>query len=173
MYIYVIQYTCWLYLLAILHLGILFYISHVYGSFQQCVIVTSVFVFFFFVNFISMVTEICLCTSCYLLLSCTNYWESWRAYLQYIICYAIFSILVDLHSRYWINIYLFELFVTCIETHRSVPKSLISHIFVSIINFSFVSYYYSVVILNWISAPITWNIEHSNAHIQHHIYTTF
>ena len=67
----------------------LFYISPVYGSFQQCVIVISVIVFFF-VNVISIFTAICLCTSCYLLLGCTKSWESWSAYLHYIICYAIF-----------------------------------------------------------------------------------
>ena len=50
-------------------------------------------------NVIYMVTAVCLCTSYDLLLCCATSWESYHAYLLYIICYAIFAILVDLHSQ--------------------------------------------------------------------------
>ena len=77
----------------------------------------------------------CLCTSYNLLLGCATYWEYCYAYFLYIICYAIFAILVELHSQYWINISLFGLVVTCIEAHIIVPSFSISHIFICIIKF--------------------------------------
>ena len=52
-----------------------------------------------FVNIIFMFTAIWLCTAYDLLLGCVTYWESCHAYFLYIICYAFFSILVDLHSQ--------------------------------------------------------------------------
>ena len=60
-----------------------------------------------FVNVISMVTTICLCTSYVPLLGCATSWESWHAYFLYIICYPIVVILVELHSQNCINISLF------------------------------------------------------------------
>ena len=89
----------------------------------------------FFVNFISMVTAICLCTSYYLLHGCTTYRESCHEFLLFIVCYAIFAILVELNSQYWINIYLFGLVSTCIEENIFVPSCSISHLFISIIKF--------------------------------------
>ena len=88
-----------------------------------------------FVNVISMVNAICLCTSCVLLLGFGASWESCNTYFLYIICYSVVVILIDLHSKNWINISLFELFFTCIETHIFVPSISISHIFISIIKF--------------------------------------
>ena len=52
-----------------------------------------------FVNVTYMVTEICLCTSCDMLLSCATYWESFHAYFLYIILYENLVILVELHSQ--------------------------------------------------------------------------
>ena len=88
-----------------------------------------------------MFTEIGWCTSYDLLLGCNKSWESCHAYFLYIICYTIVAILADLHSKKWINISLFELVVTCIETHIFVPSFSIYHVFISIIKFLRFSYY--------------------------------
>ena len=48
---------------------------------------------------------------------------------------AIFAIFIDLNSQNWINILMFGLVVTCIETHILVTNFSISHIFLSIIKF--------------------------------------
>ena len=61
-----------------------------------------------FVNVITMVTAIFQGTSYDLLLGWATSWESCRAYFLYIICYSIVVILIDLHSKKWINISLFE-----------------------------------------------------------------
>ena len=53
----------------------------------------------------------------------------------YMIFYFILSILIDLHSKKWIKIYLFQLVVKCIKTYILVPNLSISHIFLSIIKF--------------------------------------
>ena len=94
-----------------------------------------------FVNFISMINVICLCTSYYPLLGWATYWESFHEYSLYIICYSVVVILIDLHSQKCLNISLFELVVTGIETHIFVPNLSISHVFISIIKFSIVSYF--------------------------------
>ena len=93
------------------------------------------------VNIIYMVTTIFLFTSYYSLLGCITYWKSCHANFLYNICFSIFIIHTDLHSQNWINIWLFELVVTCIETHIVVPNCSISHLFISIIHFSVVSNY--------------------------------
>ena len=80
-----------------------------------------------FVNIISMVTAICLCTLYKMLLGCATSWEQCHAYLLYIVCYSIAVILFDLHSKKWINTLLFELVVTCIETNIFVTSFSISH----------------------------------------------
>ena len=81
-----------------------------------------------FVNVISMLTEIFWCTSYDLLLGCDTSWESGHVYVLCIICYTIVVILVEFHSQKCINISLFELVVTSIETHIFVPSFSISHI---------------------------------------------
>ena len=82
-----------------------------------------------YVNVIYMVTAICLCTSYNLLLGCAISWKYCHAYLLYIICYEFFTILVNLHSQKWINIYLLELVVTYIEAHIFVPSFSITDTF--------------------------------------------
>ena len=89
----------------------------------------------FFVNVIYMDTLIYVCTSYDLLLCCSTYWEYFHSYCLYMICYAIFDILVDLHSQLWIHKYFFELVVTCIEAHIFFPSFSISNLFISIIIF--------------------------------------
>ena len=83
----------------------------------------------------------------------------------YMIYYAIDAILIDLNSQKWINISLFELVATCIETHILDPNFSISHIFISIIKFL-----YCLLLLGKL---FTLNIQHSNKCIQHHISTIF
>ena len=75
-----------------------------------------------FVNFISMVTAICLCNSYILILGCGTCWESYHAFFLYIIFYSIVVILVELHSKKCINTWLFELVVTGIEAHIFVTS---------------------------------------------------
>ena len=59
------------------------------------------------VNFIPVVTAICLCTLYNLLLGCAISWASCYAYFLYIIGYSIVVILVDLNSQKWIDTWLF------------------------------------------------------------------
>ena len=96
---------------VILYLDILFYIYPVHGLFHHWIIATYVFVLIVrvrvsntFVNNISMVTAIGLCTSYDLLLGFDTSWPSCHAYFLYIIGYYIVVILVDLWSQKWINI---------------------------------------------------------------------
>ena len=152
--------------MAILNLSIFFYIPPVHGLFHHCVIVTSVCFINFFVKVISMVTAICLCTSYDLILGCATSWEYCHAYLLYIICYASFAILVDLHSQKLINIYFIGLVVTFTETHIFVHSFSISHIFISTLKF----FCFSLLLLGKL---FTWNLQHSEPHIQHHLYTKF
>ena len=119
-----------------------------------------------FVNIISMVTVICLCTSYDLLLGCATSWESCHAYLLYIICYSIVVILVDLHSKKWMNISLFELVVKCIEIHIFVPSFSTYHIFLSIIKF------FSCFSL-LLGQLFTLNLIHPKTCIQYNIYSIF
>ena len=88
-----------------------------------------------------MVTAIFFCTFYRLQLGCATSWELCHTYILYNICYSIVVVLVVLHLQKWINILLFELIVTCIETHIFVPCFSISHIFISIIKFSVVYHY--------------------------------
>ena len=145
MFVYVIQYNCWLYLI----LGI-FPILILYCHYIRIWINM-------FVNIISMFTAICWCTSYYLVEVC-------HTYFLYMICCAIFTILIELHSKNCINTSFFELVFTCIETPIFVPSFSISHVFISIINF------YVFLLLGNI---FTLNIQHSNTCNQHHLYTIF
>ena len=113
-----------------------------------------------------MVTAIFLCTSYYMLLGCAKYWASCHAYFLYIIFYSIVVILVDIYSQTWINTSLFELVVTCIETHIFVPTFSISHIFISIIKF----FCCFSLLLGYL---FTLNIIQPKTYIQHNIYTIF
>ena len=88
-----------------------------------------------------------------------------HTYFLYIIFYAIVAILFDLHSQNWIYISLFELVVTCIETHIFVTILSISHIFISVIKF-FCCFLLLVKLFNS-------NIKYSKRCIQHNIYTIF
>ena len=110
------------------------YLSCVYVSppLRHCYICVCINIF---VNVISMVTAIFLCTSYNWLLSCTTSWASCHAYFLYIISYSIVVVLVDLNSQKWIDISLFELLITCMEAHIFVPSLSIYHIFISIIKF--------------------------------------
>ena len=60
---------------------------------------------------------------------------------------------------------MFELVFTCIEAHIFAPVFSTSHIFISIIKF--------FCFLLLLGKLLTWNIQDSNTHIQHHIYTIF
>ena len=71
-----------------------------------------------------------------------------------------------LHSKNWINILLFELVVTCIETHIFVPSFSIYHIFISIIKFLCC---FSLLL----GQLFNLNIPHPKTCIQHNIYTIF
>ena len=72
------------------------------------------------VKVLYILTAICYCNLYYLLLGCNPYWEACRSYILYIICYSIVAILVDLNPQKWITVFLFESFVTCIETHNEL-----------------------------------------------------
>ena len=100
-----------------------------------------------------------------MLLGCTIYWESCHAYFLYMICYAIFDIIIDLHLQDWIKISLFELSVTWIESHVFVSNLSISHVFIYIIKFS--------CCLLLLGKIINLNIKHSKTCNQHHLYTIF
>ena len=63
----------------------------------------------------------------------------WECCYKYVLVKNV-VILVDLHSQKWINTLLFELVVTCINTHIFAPIISTSHIFISIIMFSVISY---------------------------------
>ena len=89
----------------------------------------------YFVNITYMFAAICLCNFYSLILVQTPDWEASHVYFR--IYSSIVSIIIDLHSQNWINIYLFELVVTCIETCIFVPSFSISHIFISVIIFLF------------------------------------
>ena len=78
------------------------------------------------------------------------------------ICYVILAILTDLYSQNCVDIYLFELSITCIETHILVPNFSIFHIFLSIIRF-FCCFFILGKLFNL-------NIQHYKTCIQHHIY---
>ena len=60
-----------------------------------------------FVNFISMVNVMFLCTSYDTIIGCATSWELCHAYFLYIICHPIVVILIDLHSQKWITTLLF------------------------------------------------------------------
>ena len=92
-----------------------------------------------FVIVISMFTAICWCNSYNLILGCTPSGEGYNTYFLYMIYYAIVAVFTELHSQKWIRISLFELVVTCIETHIFVISFSISHVYISIVNFSVVS----------------------------------
>ena len=117
-------------------------------------------------NFIPIVTAICLCTSYDPLLGCATSWGSFRAYFLYITFYCLVVILIYLYSQRCINISLFESVVTYIETHICVPSFLISHIFISVIKFFC---FFSLLL----GQPFTLNILHPKTCIQHNIYTIF
>ena len=61
--------------------------------------------------------------------------EACHSYFPYIIFYAIFAILIDPQSQKWINISLFELDFTCIESPIFVPSFSIPHVIIYIIIF--------------------------------------
>ena len=79
-------------------------------------------------------------------------------------CYVIVAILINLSSQKWINISLFELVVTCIETHELLPNLSISHIFLCVI------FLFCFLLLVKI---FTLSLQHSKKCIQHHLYTNF
>ena len=151
--------------MSILHLGNFFlYLSYVW------VILPLYFRYIhncinMFVNVIYMFLVICWCTSYYLLLVVTPSWESCHAYFLYIIFYSVVAILVDLFSQKRINIPLFELVVTCIETHILVTNFSISHKFPSVI-----ICFFCFLLLGHIF-PL--NIQQSKICIQHNLYTIF
>ena len=118
-----------------------------------------------FANVTYMFTAIYCCILYYMLLVCTPYLKAFNSHLMYMICYIIVAILIDLHPKKWINTYLFELVVTCIETHILVPNFSIFHRFISIIIF-----FCSFLLLGHIFAL---NFQHSKTCIQHHLYTIF
>ena len=78
---------------------------------------------------------------------------------------AIFAIFIDLNSQNWINILMFGLVVTCIETHILVTNFSISHKFPSVI-----ICFFCFLLLGHIF-PL--NIQQSKICIQHNLYTIF
>ena len=74
----------------------------------------------------------------------------------------MFVILVGLHSQKWINILLFELVATFIETHIFVTSFLISHIFIFVIKFF-------LLFLTTIREAFNLNILHPTICIHHNI----
>ena len=116
-----------------------------------------------FVNVISMFPDICWCNSYNILLAWTTYWEAFNSYFLYILFNATIKIFIILHSQKWINIYLFEWFITCIEAHIFAPSLLIYHVFISIVKF-----FYCILLIGQIKKLM---LKHSNTCIQHHIYT--
>ena len=116
------------------------------------------------VYFIYMFTSIFGCASHDLLLGCTPYWK----YFHEVFCILFFMPLFPLSltcSQKCINISLFELVATCIETRIFVPSFSISHEFVSIVKFSCY-----LLLLGQLFAS---NLRHSKICIQHYLYTIF
>ena len=129
-FVHVILYNYCLYftLVFFLYLSCALFIPPLHHSYI-CVCIN------FSINLLYIFTVIYLCTSCDLLLVCIPYWGSCHAYFLYILCCSVISILDDLNSQKWINISLFELVFTCIESHILVTGFSISHVFISIIKF--------------------------------------
>ena len=118
-----------------------------------------------FVNAIYIFTVVSWFTSYNILLGCNLYWEYFHSYFPYIICYSIVAILVDLYQKKKINLPLFGLVITWIETHFFVPIFSIPHVFISI-NIIFCCFLP-------LQKLFTLNIQHSNEFTQHHLYTIF
>ena len=118
-----------------------------------------------FVNVIYMFTEIFWCTSYGMFLGCTPYWESCRAYSVYIIFMPLLPSSLTCIQKIGSNISLFELVVTCIETHVLVANFSTSHIFLSIIN--------KLCCFLILGQLLNSNPQHSKKCIQHHLYTIF
>ena len=151
--------------MVVLCIGYLFlYIYYVWViiPLRCCYILICIYMF---VNVISIFTEICWCSSYNVILGCTTSWEYCHAYVLYILCYPIFFVLVDLHSQKCIDISLFELVVTCIETHIFVPSLSISRVFISIIK--------NLCFLLLLGKLFALNIQHSKICNQYHLYTIF
>ena len=73
--------------------------------------------------------------------------------------------LTCIHNSWFTPLFVYPLVFTCIETHVFIPDFLVSHIFVSILKFSF-----GLLLFGQI---FTFHLQHSNIWIQHHIYTIF
>ena len=116
-------------------------------------------------NVVSIFTLICWYPSYDLILGCTTYCDAWYEYFLYMLCYAVFTVVVNLYLQQWINISLFELVVICIEPHILVPNFSISHIFPSVIK--------CFCCFSLLGRLFTSNIQHSKTCIQHHFYTIF
>ena len=63
------------------------------------------------------------------------------------------------------GVFFLHLVVTCIEAHIFAPGFSIPHIFISIIRL-----FYCFILLGQM---LTWDIQHSTTHIQHHLCTNF
>ena len=150
--------------MAILHLGILLYISPVYGLFHHYFIVTFVFVLIcFWMLYIWLLWYVCVLHTIRSLVT-LHIWELCHEYFLYIICHYVVFILVDLHSKKWISTLLFESVFTCIKTHIFDPGVSISHIIISIIQF------FCCLLFLW--KIVTFHIQHSKI-FNHNLYTFF
>ena len=140
-------------------------ISIPYMVFFHCIVVTFTFILIcLWMFYLCLLWYVCVFNIiCSLVV--LHLWEDCNQYLLYMICYAIFIILVDLYSHKWIDISLFELVVTCIEKHIIVPSLSISNIFISIITF------FCCLLL--LSKIFTLDSQRSKTCNQHHIYTIF
>ena len=172
MFVHHITVSLFLYLCILYHLIFGYTPSWYFVLYLYCVYVSPPLRHFYicvcinmFVNVISLVTAIYLCTSHNRLLGCATYWGLCHAYFLYIIGYSIVVILVDLNSQKWIDILLFELVVKCIERHIFFPSLSIYHICISIIQF------FCCFLL--LCQLFTLSLQHYTTHIKHHLYNTF
>ena len=102
-FVYVIQSNCWIYFILVFCS-----ISLMCMGYFTTASLLKMCLYHFFVNIISIVTAIGLCTSYHMLVGCAKYWAFCHAYLLYTIGHSIVVILVDLHSQKWINRYFFK-----------------------------------------------------------------
>ena len=136
MFVYIIQYTNWLYFI----LGILFYISSVYGLFYQYTVVKFEFILILlWMLYLCLLQYVCVInTICSLVVL-----HIWNLVIQ--ISYIWFVMPLSSSSLNLIQkldehlfVWIYHLVVTCIVMHMFVPILSISHIFASTLHYSVV-----------------------------------
>ena len=136
LFLYFIQPNNCLYLI----LGFLFCISTAHGLLRQCLIVTFVFVLI-----CSWILNLCFCNMfVYFIIS--NPWLNsilgrWVCVFTYLLCHCWHPRWHKLNLVYWhLLVWIYHLSLACIETNIFIPTLLLSHIFISLLGFSVVSY---------------------------------